>query len=180
MTTEATVLSVRRSLNGNPEPHEVTLAPAELHPFALRFLFRLVEDDAGARCLILVATPHLIERSSSGEVLAEVTADLQRTLDENRDRYRRIAELALDVRLAEAVEERELMLAATQSNARRTRPYLVDLAKEYRSLLADPPVRGVLEVLAAKRFRSVRTIQRDLDRAEIEGLLPPGVRPRRS
>ena len=179
MTVGATPFSIRRSLNDNPDPHEVVIAPRELHPFAVRFLFRLLEDEEGARCLVMVSTPHLVQRTSPPPELAAVTPELQRTLDENRERYRRMAERYLDVKVDAANEERRVMLEASRASAKPTRAYLVDLANHYQALLVDPPPRGVLEELAGKRHCSVRTIQRHLDRTEAEGLLPAGVRPRR-
>jgi hypothetical protein len=180
-----TPFSVRHSLNGNPEPHEVVLRPEELRPFGVRFLFRLFEDDAGDRCVVMVGTPHLLELPSTPE-LAYVTPELQRTLEENWRRYRRIAEKYFDMEIVGGNEERSAMLQAERKSGRRlTRPYLVDLANEYQTRMADGRHRrdrfdDVLADLAAARNCSVRTVQRHLDRAEAEGLLPSGIRPRRA
>jgi len=184
MTTAVTPFSVRHSLNGNPDPHEVVLEPPELHPFGVRFLFRLFEDEIGARCVVMVSTPHLVELPSARQ-FAHVTPALQRTLEDHWRRYRRIAEQYLDMRIEAGNEERRVMLEAMRKRGSRlTRPYLVDLANEYVARMADGRRRrdrsdDVLDDLAASRGCSIRTVQRHLDLAEAEGFLLPGIRPRR-
>jgi hypothetical protein len=197
-TRDVTFVSVRRSQHRDPEelvdepeelrnawaanvvdPHEVIFAPIEVQPFAVRFQFRDLEDESGSRKLHLVGTPHLVERSSPPSVLAPITPEHQQTLDENRERYRRMAENYLEVDLAAASAERTTMLEASRLERPPSRAYYVDLANEYLALLAARGRRDVINTLAGRYLVSERQIQRDLDRCEEFGSLPAGTRPRR-
>lgn len=100
-------------------------------------------------------------------------------MDENRERYRRMAEKYLNVELDAARTERQTMLEAARRERPPSRAYYVDLSNEYLALLAARGRRDVINTLAARYHVGVRTIQRDLDRAEELGLLPVGTRPRR-
>ena len=91
-TPDVPFVSVSRSQVPDDEPHIVTFAPRELHPFAVRFAFRELEDGDGRRELCPVATPGLIERRPG---LAVVTAKHEATFETNRERYRRIAQRPL-------------------------------------------------------------------------------------
>lgn len=174
-----TFVSITRSLNGNDDPHEVTFGPRELHPFLLRFRFRVLENDEGVSALHMVESPHLIERSSPPIVLHAITDRHLRALEENRERYRRMAEALFDMRVGVAHEERKTMLEAARSGGRPTAAYLVDLANDYRALLAERGRRDVINTLARRRHIPERTIQRHLDNAEKLGILPRGIRPRK-
>jgi hypothetical protein len=171
-----TFVSVSRSQLSGGNPHTVEFAPRELHPFAIRFAFRELEDEDGARDLCLVATPAVVERRPR---LSVVTAKHEETLAANRERYWRIAQHFFEVHAASARTEREEMLeAAGRLGGPRNRVYLADLSIKYEALIRRGE-RVVIERLAADFHKSPRTIQRDLDTAEELGILAPGIRPRR-
>ena len=176
-TPDVTFVGVSRSQVPDDEPHTVTFAPRELHPFAVRFAFRELEDEDGHRDLCPVATPVLIERRPG---LAVVTAKHEATLETNRERYWRIAQHYFEADAPAARHEREAMLeAAGRFGQSRDPVYLRDLSIKYTALIRRGE-RVVIERLAADFHKSPRTIQRDLDTAEELGILPPGIRPRRN
>jgi hypothetical protein len=103
-------IGLTRVLVPDAGPSSVTFVPAELAPFAVRCEFRFVEDDAGTAREALVGAPALAETATAIRQHAEISPLLQRTLAENVYRYRRIAELILQGRMAAAVEPRKAML----------------------------------------------------------------------
>jgi hypothetical protein len=114
------------------EPHRVTIWPAELRPFALRFHFHeMQDDDTGEQLLWLVQREQFAPPVGDGPVDERVdwTSRHQRTMNDNAFRYRRYAEQLLQLKLDEAGHVRLGMLtvSADAVSERRSPEQLDDL-----------------------------------------------------
>jgi hypothetical protein len=143
------------------EPSTVTFAPPELHPFAVRFDFRYVEDDEGVRGNWCVG--HALEEPAARQEPVRVEPRHTRTLEENVVRYRRIAESLIEMDWPEAVERRGAMLATEHREKRAplTDLHLADIEAEHRNRGGTPVVE-----LAIRRGIDRSTYYRQLQAAK--------------
>lgn len=145
----------------------MVVAYAETEPFEVRVDFARVEED-DQRCWYRVGGPYLVEPLDAGDPF-QITAALDRQLEENRRRYRRIATFLVDGRASEAAAERRAMLQAHHRERREplTDVYLQDL------VLADLERRARGESMAwfaAERELSPSQLYRQLGEAKRRGL----------
>ena len=150
-------------------------------PWPLRFGFvRVAEDDGTERwaCVSCEQGGPIGEADVEADAF-ELTAERQRHLDDNRDRYRFIAER----RLIPTPENRERSRHIRRAMMRKprepwTRESLSLLVRDWRALEGDK--NGRMWTLADRWGIHRTAVYRALDRAETQGLMNPGERPRRS
>lgn len=170
-----------------PEPGPTSyaqFAPIEVAPFHVRCEFRWVQDEDGRDCRIPVAGPSLVEPPVR-DVFYAITADHQRTLEENARRYKRIAECLVEVDIDGATKVRAAMLETArrrQPRERITDLYLVDLGSEFSDRVDEyrrnRDNNALMDELASKRGVQRFQLRRQLKVADDKGFVPCGYPPR--